>query len=68
MEPRTADELTAGLDAILGSPAVDGTLELIVRRPAEDEREVIAEGALDVEEGLVGDRWHRHERPNPTPR
>ena len=29
----------------------------IVRRPAENEREVIDEGVLDLEHGLVGDRW-----------
>ena len=33
-------------------------MELIVRRPAENEREVLAEGELDTEVGLVGDRWH----------
>ena len=59
MEYRTADELTAGLDEILGSPASAGTVELIVRRPAENEREVLDEGMLDLEEGLLGDMWHR---------
>jgi len=59
MEYRSADELTAGLDDILRSPAAQGTLELIVRRPAEDEREVLEEGMLDLEEGLVGDMWRR---------
>jgi hypothetical protein len=38
-------------------PAVEGTVELIVRRPAEGEREVLQEATLDVEQGLVGDRW-----------
>ena len=59
MDYRTADELTAGLDEIRASPAAEGTVELIVRRPAEDEREVLEEGALDLEEGLVGDAWRR---------
>lgn len=57
MEHRTADELAAGLDEITRSPAAQGTVELIVRRPAEDEREVIEEGVLDIDEGLVGDVW-----------
>ena len=57
MEHRSADELTAGLDEILRSPAAEGTIELIVRRPAEDEREVLEEGTLDLTEGLVGDAW-----------
>jgi MOSC domain-containing protein YiiM len=56
-EHRTAAELEAGLEEIRRSPTVSGTVELIVRRPAENEREVLEEGALDVEQGLVGDRW-----------
>jgi hypothetical protein len=52
-----ADELQAGLDQIRSSPASEGTVELIVRRPAENEREVVEEGSLDVDEGLVGDGW-----------
>jgi hypothetical protein len=50
-------ELEAGLDDIRRSPADDGRVELIVRRPAENEREVLEEGVLDLEEGLVGDTW-----------
>ena len=57
MEHRTADELAAALDEIRRSPASAGTVELIVRRPAEDEREVLDEGVLDLTEGLVGDAW-----------
>ena len=57
MEHRSADELTAGLDEILRSPAAEGTIELIVRRPAVDEREVLEEGLLDIDDGLVGDMW-----------
>jgi hypothetical protein len=52
-------ELEAGLDHIRSSPADYGTLELIVRRPAENEREALAEGMLDLAEGLVGDMWQR---------
>jgi hypothetical protein len=58
MEHATAEELAAGLDHVRSSPPERGTLELIVRRPAENEREVLAEGELDTEIGLVGDRWH----------
>jgi MOSC domain-containing protein YiiM len=57
MEHRTADELTAALDEITRSPSAEGTVELIVRRPAEDEREVLEECSLDLEVGLVGDAW-----------
>ena len=58
MEHATLDDLMSGLDHVRSSPADRGTLELIVRRPAEDLREVLHEGELDDEVGLVGDRWH----------
>jgi hypothetical protein len=51
------EELEAGLPAILAAPKSEGTVELVVRRPTEGEREILDEGALDAEEGLVGDRW-----------
>lgn len=50
-------ELEAGLALIEGSPRERGSLELIVRRPQRGKREVLDAGTLDVEEGLVGDRW-----------
>jgi hypothetical protein len=49
--------LEAGLGDVRLSPSDGGTVELIVRRPAVDEREVLAEGTLDVAAGLVGDTW-----------
>jgi MOSC domain-containing protein YiiM len=49
--------LEADLDHIRAAPADRGTLELIVRRPAVDEREVVAEARLDLEDGLEGDTW-----------
>ena len=58
MEHATLDDLKSGLDHVRSSPADRGTLELIVRRPAEDLREVLNEGELDAEVWLVGDRWH----------
>lgn len=57
-EHTTADELRAGLDHIRAAPSDRGTVELIVRRPAVDEREVVEEGELDLVVGLIGDRWH----------
>jgi hypothetical protein len=51
------EELEAGLEEIRRSPAAEGTVELIVRRPSEGRREVLEEGTLDPTEGLVGDRW-----------
>ena len=53
----TLKELEAGLDTILQSPKDNGVLELIVRRPQTNEREILHEGQLDLLEGLVGDNW-----------
>jgi hypothetical protein len=53
----TTAQLEAGLDHIRSAPPDGGRLELIVRRPAVDEREVLREGTLDLAEGLVGDTW-----------
>ena len=53
----TATELEAGLPHILDSPKDGGALEMIVRRPRTDEREVLEQGELDLIEGLVGDNW-----------
>jgi len=49
--------LEESLDHIREAPADAGTLELIVRRPAVDEREVLTEVRLDTIEGLEGDTW-----------
>jgi MOSC domain-containing protein YiiM len=51
------------LDAIRAAVADDGQLELIVRRPAEGEREVLNEARLDIDSGLVGDRWAARHAP-----
>ena len=53
----TTEELEAGRGHVLLSPKDEGVLELIVRRPAVDEREVLEEGELDLAEGLKGDSW-----------
>ena len=57
MRHLTTEELHAGLEAIRQSPKDEGVLELIVRRPQIGEREVLAEGQLDIVDGLVGDSW-----------
>lgn len=57
VEHLSADQLEAGLDHIRESPRDVGTVEMIVRRPAEDEREVLPEGELTFADGLVGDSW-----------
>lgn len=57
---RQTPELTRleeSLDHIRQSPADGGTVELIARRPAVDEREVLTEAQIDIHDGLVGDTW-----------
>ena len=53
----TMAELEAGLDEIRRSPQDEGVLEMIVRRPRINEREVVVEGELHPLEGLIGDNW-----------
>ena len=53
----TTAELEAGLDEIRRAPRDEGVLELIVRRPKADAREVLDAGELSLEVGLVGDSW-----------
>ena len=50
-------ELEMGLDDIRQSPHDNGILKMIIRRPAVDEREVLREGEISTEQGLVGDTW-----------
>ncbi len=49
--------LEAGIDGIRSAPCDDGRVELIVRRPQIESREVITVATLDQKEGLVGDCW-----------
>ena len=53
----TIKELEAGLENIRQSPKDNGVLDMIVRRPKVEEREVLTEGRLDLIEGLEGDNW-----------
>jgi hypothetical protein len=50
-------ELEAGMEYIRRSPKDHGTLKMIVQRPRDDERIVVAHGELSRSEGLVGDNW-----------
>lgn len=50
-------ELERGIDSILQSPMDNGIVKMIVRRPRDDEREVIEVAELDPLQGLVGDNW-----------
>lgn len=55
-------ELEAGLAHILESPDDGGEVQMIVRRPAMNEREILEQAELHTEEGLVGDLWHIGDR------
>lgn len=57
IEHLTTEALLAGLDEVRQAPADNGRVELIARRPAVDERELLDEAVLSPEEGLVGDSW-----------
>jgi MOSC domain-containing protein YiiM len=65
MPHRSTEELTAGLAEVARSPVGRGTLELIVRRPVVDEREVRDTAELDLLAGLVGDSWRTRDTPDP---
>ncbi len=53
------DALEAGLPDVRRAPKEHGRVELIARRPAVDEREVVTEAELDEAEGVVGDTWRQ---------
>ena len=58
MKHLTMEELEAALNHLRQTPKDDGVLQLIVRRPRVDEREVLEEAELDPALGLIGDDWH----------
>lgn len=51
------EAMLTGLPEILRSPKDGGTVELIVRRPKVDAREILEQATLDPEWGVVGDDW-----------
>ncbi|MBV9665531.1 MAG: MOSC domain-containing protein [Actinobacteria bacterium] len=53
----TMVDLEAGLDHLRAAPADGGTVDMIVRRPANGAREILDEATLDLTVGLVGDNW-----------
>jgi len=55
-------DLEAGLAEIQRSPREHGVLALIVLRPRRGEREVVETAALDMADGLAGDRWAQGKR------
>jgi len=55
----TVEDLEARWGDIDRSPQDQGTVELIVRRPAPDQREPMQRAAFSAEAGLLGDDWLR---------
>src|SRR5215212_6959854 len=53
----TMQELEAALDHLRQAPKDEGILQLIVRRPEIEQREVVEEAELDPAGGLIGDNW-----------
>ncbi|HVJ26241.1 MAG TPA: hypothetical protein VM493_01825 [Vicinamibacterales bacterium] len=51
------DQIRSGLEGIRAAPRDAGRLEMIVRRPAVNARELLETASLDVVQGLVGDTW-----------
>ncbi len=63
----TMPELEKGLPHVRASPLDHGTVNLIARRPASDQREVLEVGYLDPAVGLVGDYWLTKYDQGPDP-
>ena len=57
VRPLPDSELEEGLTEVARSPRERGSLAMLVRRPQRGRAEVLEAGVLDVEQGLVGDRW-----------
>ena len=55
----TLEQLDARWAQTEQSPQDDGTVELIVRRPAADQREELESATFTAEAGLTGDDWLR---------
>ncbi len=55
----TDQQLEDGLDHIRRSPADVGTLDMIVRRPSVDVREILDIAELNLADGISGDTWNQ---------
>jgi MOSC domain-containing protein YiiM len=54
---RSPEDLAADIEHVAAAPRDAGRVELLVVRPAEDERVEVDEVVIDTEVGLVGDTW-----------
>ncbi len=53
----TWSEIESNMEYVLESPKDVGSVELLVRRPRINERDVIGTSFVDTREGLEGDNW-----------
>ena len=60
-------ELEQGLPKVLAAPQAEGRLEVIVVRPAVNERSTPSSVLLTPERGIEGDHWLTDVPPNGTP-
>ena len=60
---RSTAELEAALPHIREAPGSTGTIQLIVRRPGEDAREVLDVAEINDAEGVAGDTWNQRSSP-----
>lgn len=70
MQHRSLEEIEVGLPALLQAPPDAGRVEMIVRRPAVNKRELLEAATLDVVQGLIGDTWKNRassRTPDATP-
>ncbi len=54
---RTTAQLEAMFEGIIAAPGDAGPIEMIVRRPSVEQREVVESAELSLDFGLVGDNW-----------
>ena len=57
MTHQTAEQLQAGMAAVIDAPKDEGVVRLVVRRPGKGQREILEAGQFDTGHGLIGDDW-----------
>lgn len=55
--PDRGRDFAADLEVVRSSPREAGVVQVIVSRPARDQRIVVEAATLDVADGMVGDSW-----------
>jgi hypothetical protein len=54
---RSAGELEEGMPQVLNSPKDEGQVEMILRRPDVEQREILEQAELEAGKGMLGDNW-----------